>query len=751
MAEKTYFTWHVRRQGGMDQILLSSAEELRHLSDLDPKLWGALSCPASGLEYDARTMAFLDADHDGRIRIPEVQSAVAWACRRLKDPAILIGGTERFPLSAIETENEEGRRLYETGRKILAALGRGEDDVLTQEDVTNVAALAAKALDNGDGVIPAHADLDESTRHFVELGLGLIGGVADASGEPGLNHDLAGKVVQALNDWLEWRSSVHAADHPLGKDTPAAWDALQQVKAKIDDFFLRTQMLSFAPQTAEALNAEASLKGLTDSEHFQAEALENLPLAYVEADGELPMSDGLNPLWKDRVESFFNLAAPLLEGQRKLSFALWKKVQDAFAPYRDALAKRPALPAANVAFAPSENAPALLDDLGEAKVETLLEEVAPRFMAILDKDISTPGALADIAEVERLVLYARHLYRLLMNFVSFSDFYSMKGNAIFQAGTLFMDGRSCRLCVPVDDVAAHSTVAALSQLCLVYCECRLCTPGEPKKRTIVAAMTDGDDDFLMVGRNGIFVDNTGQDWDATLVKIVTNPTGIRQAVWSPYKKISRMIGTQIEKFATTKVNTVMATASKAPAATAAPVDISRSVGIFAAVGIALGAIGTAIGSIASALFSLSWWQYPLVLIGLFVVVSGPSVFLAWLKLRKRTLAPLLEASGWAVNNKLPVNLKLGNALTDCAVMPDNTERQSMDLFQDEESHFLRNTLLLILAVILICCGWQYGGKLRSALYPAQQCASEQSEPKSKLQAADKELKNPAVVSAPEKK
>ncbi|MBR5704553.1 MAG: hypothetical protein IKX21_01120, partial [Deltaproteobacteria bacterium] len=483
---------------------------------------------------------------------------------------------------------------------------------------------------------------------------------------------------------------------------------------------------------------------------------ENLPLAHVEADGELPIGSGLNPLWKDRVEAFFKLAAPLLEGNSTLSAALWKKIQSAFANYGDALAKRPALPVADVAFAPSENASALLDDLGEAKVKTLLQEVAPRFMAMIDKDVSTPGALADIAEVERLVLYARHLYRLLMNFVSFSDFYSMKGNAIFQAGTLFMDGRSCRLCVPVEDVAKHSTVAALSQLCLVYCDCHRRgpgAPGEPDKRTIVAAMTDGDDDLLMVGRNGIFVDNTGQDWDATLVKIVSNPTGIRQAVWSPYKKISRMIGAQIEKFAATKASTVVSAASKAPAApSAAPVDIGKSVGIFAAVGIALGAIGTAVGSIANALFSLSWWQFPLVLLGLFVVISGPSVFMAWLKLRKRTLAPLLEASGWAVNNKLPVNLKLGNALTDCAVMPNNTERQSMDLFQDEESHFLRNFLLLLLAVILIA-GWMYRKPLadKFASFCPKQCVTEQVDQKGTPPAAGKEAQKPAEPSSPEKK
>ena len=46
----------------------------------------------------------------------------------------------------------------------------------------------------------------------------------------------------------------------------------------------------------------------------------------------------------------------------------------------------------------------------------------------------------------------------------------------------------------------------------------------------------------------------GRDWDATVVKIVENPISIRQAFWSPYKRISRMISQQIEKLAADQFN-----------------------------------------------------------------------------------------------------------------------------------------------------------------------------------------------------
>ena len=50
------------------------------------------------------------------------------------------------------------------------------------------------------------------------------------------------------------------------------------------------------------------------------------------------------------------------------------------------------------------------------------------------------------------------------------------------------------------------------------------------------------------------------------------------------------------------------------------------------------------------------------------------MFLAWLKLRRRTLGPVLDASGWAVNSQIPINFMLGSCLTDAAALPPNASR-----------------------------------------------------------------------------
>jgi len=71
--------------------------------------------------------------------------------------------------------------------------------------------------------------------------------------------------------------------------------------------------------------------------------------------------------------------------------------------------------------------------------------------------------MAEIANVEKLLRYKRDLCDLLNNFVNFSHFYARDGKAIFQAGTLYMDGRACHLCVKVADAAAHAPVAILAR------------------------------------------------------------------------------------------------------------------------------------------------------------------------------------------------------------------------------------------------------------------------------------------------
>src|SRR5208337_276968 len=65
--------------------------------------------------------------------------------------------------------------------------------------------------------------------------------------------------------------------------------------------------------------------------------------------------------------------------------------------------------------------------------------------------------------------------------------------------------------------------------------------------SIAAVFSQGDDDNLMVGRNGIFYDRKGRDYDATITKILSNPISLRQSFWAPYKKLVRLVEEQVAK------------------------------------------------------------------------------------------------------------------------------------------------------------------------------------------------------------
>jgi len=197
---------------------------------------------------------------------------------------------------------------------------------------------------------------------------------------------------------------------------------------------------------------------------------------------------------------------------------------------------------------------------------------------------------------------------------------------------------------------------------------------------------------IIVGKNALYYDNAGVEWDAVITKVVDNPISVAQAFWSPYRRMSVAVENLISKSAaekdskmmadaTAKINAAPTTlpATPAPAAgadaaapkpaAAPPFDIAKFAGIFAAIGMAVGMIGTALASLAKGLWALTWWQLVLVFLGLMMLISGPAMVLAWLKLRRRNIAPLLNANGWAVNAASKISIPFGETLTDVAKYP----------------------------------------------------------------------------------
>jgi uncharacterized protein YozE (UPF0346 family) len=304
--------------------------------------------------------------------------------------------------------------------------------------------------------------------------------------------------------------------------------------------------------------------------------------------------------------------------------------------------------------------------------------------ALLDlvaQDAALAEESSNIESVSKFLYVMKDFYRLLRNFVTLDDFYTKDKDvsAVFQSGRLIIDQRECRFCMKVADMAKHNASAAASGMFLVYCDCT--TPLKSDKLTIVAAVTVGDIGDLVVGKNAVYYDNEGVEWDAVITKIIDNPISIAQSFWSPYRRMSKAVENLINKSAADKDAKIMADATAkinaasipnpagAPAAPAQPFDIGKFAGIFAAFGIALGSLGTALTKIFDGVLNMPVYKTVLAIIAILLIISGPAMVMAWLKLRRRNIAPLLNANGWAVNASSKISIPFGETLTDIARYP----------------------------------------------------------------------------------
>lgn len=696
--------WSFRRVGGIYQAQIKSVDDLRALSSLDPKLWVALSCPVNDLEIDGKTLQLLDYDEDNRVRIEEIIAAVNWVLARLSNVDGLFEGSD-LSLAAINTEDEEGQAMLASAQQILANTGHAGASHISVEQSGNTSRIFGMSRFNGDGVISTEAVDEPEVKQLILEIMDCVGSSADRSGEQGVDQAKLDQFTQELNAYDQWWSAGEAESDnkvfPLGESTPQAYKALLAVEKKLDDYFARCQLAAFDSRAQEPLNHDVGLYTQIAQDDFSAhsEEVERLPIAHISSVVELPLDGGINPEWKKRFDA---LRALIIEPMNfgtpeSLSLSEWYEVKARFADYQK---WRNAKPVTGV------------EKLGISRARELLQgKLLGKLDGFLKEDLALAPKMKSVDAVEKLARYNRDLIKLLNNFVNFNDFYATDRSAIFQAGTLYLDGRECRLCLKVGDPAKHSAMAGLSRAFVAYCECNR---KDAKGAFYVAAVfSAGDSANLTVGRNGLFQDKKGALWDARIVRLIENPISIHEAFLMPYVRLGRFIGTQLEKWAVSRdmdIQTQMETgvqpgsAKSEKSEKSGPLSgVGGTAGMLAAGGIALGALGAGIASLFDTIKALQWWELPLILLAVMLMISFPSMLIAWLKLRHRTLAPLLDASGWAVNGRTLISAKLGRSLTQKAALPIGATS-----FIDNKPK-VRTGLWLALGIVVVAAavGWAF--------------------------------------------
>ena len=666
------YKWQFENIGGCSRVKISSGQDIAHLDELDTKMWTVLSCPIKGLEIDEKSLKYMDFDADGKIRVNDVVGVSKWITGVLKNPDLLLEGKDMVSLEAINVETEEGLKLSKAAKQILANLGKEETNI-SLTDTADITAIFAKTRFNGDGVITPASSEDADEISAITSAVAKTGGTLDRSGVQGVTAPQIEQFYTDLKAYSDWCAAEVPA--PFGDQTDAVIAAYQALDAKMKDFFMRNKLASFSPDSTLALDVQTSRIEAISAENLSAksEEIAAYPIARITGKATLDLTAPINPAWAAQFKVLQGVA--IAADKKTLSEEDWAAIGAQFAAYTTWKASK---------------AGATVEDLTLDVVNALLKQ--DKKQALLDlvaQDAAYKEESDNIEMVDKFLHIFRDFYRLLRNFITFHDFYNKDKTvgSIFQSGTLIIDQRACHLCMKVENMGAHNATAATSGMFLVYCDCT--TKTSPAKLQIVAAVTVGEIGSLIVGKNAVYYDNAGVEWDAVITKVVDNPISVLQAFWSPYRRMATAVENLINKSAAEKDNKMMADATAkinaapttlpatpaggadaaAKPAAAPPFDIAKFAGIFAAIGMAVGMIGTALVTLAKGLWALSWWQLVLVFLGILLLISGPAMVLAWLKLRRRNIAPILNANGWAVNAASKISIPFGETLTDMAKYP----------------------------------------------------------------------------------
>ena len=673
-----------RRFGRSYHLRIETAEDLPGALELHPARWVALSAPTEALRLDATLLDLVDTDDNGRIMAYELRDAVRWLLKVLGDHSGIDEGSTSLDLEAINTDEPEGRRIRDSAAKILASLHEPEARRVTLDQVRSIKAqLEANPVSEGGVVLPAAAE-DPDVRQFIEDIVATLGGSPHPSGQTGVTEAQLDAFASQARAYLDWHAEGRVPDGrgrtdvmPLNLATGEAFGLLAALREKIDQHFAQCRAVACDGRLAEQIavgQAELASLDTTDPKAIDA-FMAAAPLACPDPDGVLHFDGEVNPYYAGGLRQLAEKTVAAALGRRtdSLTEGQWQEVKEFFAAHEAWLGAK---------------AGAALEPLGAEKLTKYLDgKYACAVHGILAESREAAFDLGNVRLIEKLILYQARMIALASNFVSFPDLYDPTKRALFEMGTLIMDGRTFDFSVRVKDREAHSALAKTSNMFVLYVEVALPEgakeSGEEfgKTHELAVPVTSGGKGNLCVGKRGVFCDLKGNRLDARVVQIIENPISLGEAFVSPFRRMGRLLSGKIESIATTAEKKLDAKASatfdaakgdqapkKQPATKG---DSLRAGGLLMGGGVALAAVSSALAYIGKTLAGVAAWK---ILLGLAVAVLAvilPTSIIAVLKLRKRDLSAILEGAGWAINARMRLTLRQGKSFTKTPEYPPN--------------------------------------------------------------------------------
>ena len=654
------------RFGRSYHLSIKTAEDLNLLLDLDEAHWVATGAPIDGLKCDAGFLNLVDTDSNGRIMCSEMADAVRWLLRLLTDRDGVTEGRQSLALDAVNADEDEGARIVTSARKMLASLGKPDATEITLDEVRRIRAdIEGRPVSEGGVVLPDAAD-DAETKQFVAAILDTVGGAPHPSGVQGIGQVQLDQFLADAQAFLDWQAQAALPEGkatsdimPLGAQTAAAFELLSSLRAKIDQHFAQCDAVALDPRVAEQVyprDAELRSADFADPGVID-KMLMHAPLAKPTAEHVLCFREPINPRFALRIEKLrTEVIGPVLgENIETLSEDQWKQLKAAFGAHEAWL---------------NAKAGAAVEKLGEDRLREVLDsECADNVRSLIGTRAKTAFVLDNIRLTERLICYQAWLLALANNFVSFPHLYDKDRRAMFEMGTLVMDGRRFNFAVDAKDRAQHSAIAKSSNMFVVYVEVTLAGEGAAKYEVAVP-VTSGGKGNMCVGKRGVFEDVNGVLHDAKVVQIIDNPISVAEALVSPFHRLGALLTNKITGLASDaekKLDAVGSSAFTPPPATAAaaPAAQSGSSGgsLLMGGGIAIAALGSAVAFITKTLASLKWYTIVGGIVGAILAVMLPISIIALIKLRRRDLSAILEGSGWAINARMRLTMSQARFFT----------------------------------------------------------------------------------------
>ncbi|MFH1847075.1 MAG: hypothetical protein ABH869_05925 [Candidatus Omnitrophota bacterium] len=688
-----------KNYGKSYQLRIQDAQDLEKIQVLDEAHWAATSVPISSLSCDPVFASYVDTDQNGRIRTAELKAAQAWLFRFLAGRSRLSEGTDILDLNDIDTSHPEGQKLSKVAKLILTNLNSSDTQKISLAQVRDVQSIMASSTNNGDGIIPPEAAANADLAQFIVSVIETVGSVFDASGKAGIGQEQLEMFFYEAQSYLAWKAQGEIPEGedatevmPWGRETPRAYELMSGLEEKIDQYFAQCAMVRLDERTRQQMQFRQKELEEIDftNKSIMETRIKDAPLAAPNREGILELESSINSLYVERLLEFKEkvLKRAFVAPIKQLTQKQWDKVKNIFISYRTWLEGKQGI---KVEKLDVNRLRAYLDGSYRKQVSKLIA-----------KDLVVADDLKQMHDLEKLILYQKWMMELANNFVNFSSLYNPRARSLFEMGTLVIDGRQITFTMKVQDRQAHKKIAENSCMYLLYVEV---TGRQDKdsKFEIVAAVTSGIAGRLRLGKRGIFFSVDTREWDAEIVDIVENPISIGESVRAPFRQFTSFIKKQIDKF-------TKSSESKLEKSFTAPSASGMTRDLLLGGGIALAALGSSFAYITKALSQVKPTQILIGLAGIAGVILLPGIIVGFIKIRKRDMSVLLEASGWAVNVHMRLSSALGRLFTHEPCLPKDARRESRDVAAQFVKDFgytpLRSGKLsvVVLIILLIALG-----------------------------------------------